>query len=306
MLKIFVSGGRGFLGKSVVEELKKIYGMENIIYPSSRELNLLDLQQLDDYFKKTKFDIVIHLAAKVAGIGDLTNHPLLYLEDNMIINYNIVKISLKYNIKKFITLGSSCGYNNETPLPMMEEEFWNRKPENTYGICKLLLLEHLKAQDVMQWVYLVPANIYGPGDHFGEANAHLIPATVLKFEQAVKNDSDYIDVWGDGTQVRDFIYIDDVVNIMCKSIENMAYQNKAINISTNIGCSVKEIVNSIKEIMGLSDMEVRWDSSKPTGILKKILSNKKFIGIENDYRFVDINEGLQKTIKWYYVNKDKF
>lgn len=302
-MSVLVTGANGFLGRNLIGKLEKDYAEKSFLSPNSAELNLLDYQSVNQYIKKNDVDEIIHLAARMAGIGELTKNPLPYLEQNLILNYNVVHSAIENNVKRFVTLGSSCGYNNDTPLPMREESFWQLKPENTYGICKLVLLEHLQAQNVMEWSYLVPGNLYGPHDHFGEENAHLIPATVLKFEKAKREGRNHIDVWGDGTQVRDFLYISDAVDIICKAYKESKYNHKILNISVESGNTVKEIVETIRAVMELEDIEIRWDVSKPTGILKKVLANEGFLRLEPDYQFTTIKSGLKQTIDWYNAHK---
>ena len=302
-MSVLITGANGFFGKNLTNQLSVKYKEKKFLTPSSSELNLLNYECVDKYIKENNVDEIIHLAARMAGIGELTKNPLPYLEQNLILNYNIVHSAIENKIKRFVTLGSSCGYNNSTPLPMEEDSFWNLKPENTYGICKLILLEHLQNQTEMVWTYLVPGNLYGPFDHFGEENAHLIPATILKFEKAIKEKKEYIDVWGDGTQVRDFLYIADAANIICEAFGNEKYNNKILNISVEKGDTVRKIVETIQKIMKLENIEIRWDITKPTGISKKVLSNKRFLEIEPNYNFTNIEDGLKKTIEWYNVYK---
>lgn len=303
-MSVLITGANGFLGKNLVGKLKEKYIEKSFLTPNSSELNLLNYESVNEYLIQNDVDEIIHLAARMSGIGELTKNPLPYLEQNLILNYNIVHSAIENKVNRFITLGSSCGYNNDTPLPMKEESFWKLKPENTYGICKLVLLEHLQNQKDMIWTYLVPGNLYGPYDHFGNENAHLIPATILKFEKAIMEQKKYIDVWGDGTQIRDFLYIDDAVDIICSAFENEKYNKKILNISVEKGDTVKNIVETIQKIMGLEDIEIRWDITKPTGISKKVLSNNRFMKIEPNYEFTSIEDGLKQTIEWYNAHKN--
>lgn len=303
-MNIFITGGHGFLGTHVVKELQKIVTPTDKLYiPNSKELNLFDYSKMETFFQTYNIDVVIHLAAKMAGIGELTAKPCFYLESNLMMNYNIVKLAYKYHVKKFITLGSSCAYNNNTPLPMEEKEFWKKKPENTYGICKLILLEHLKSQNNMDWVYFVPGNIYGPGDHFDEENAHLIPATVRKIESALKKKQKQIEVWGDGSQVRDFIYVKDVAELIVQAITNSDYSKQAINLSGDNSYTVKEIVEMLLEGMQAKEIKPQWAVDKPTGIEKKLLDNSKFKKINPEYTFMPMKEGIFEMLEWYYITK---
>lgn len=298
-MKILLTGGSGFFGKNLLPILQKNYSESEILAPTSSELNLLDYEELNRYFKKHKKMIVIHLAAKMSGIGELMMNPRTYLENNLIINYNVVKCCLENEVERIIVMGSSCGYNNETPLPMREDDFWKLKPENTYGISKLVMLEHLMTQKEMKWVYLVPANLYGEFDHFSDVNAHLIPATVLKFINARKKNKDYIDAWGDGSQIRDFMYIQDACDIVCRTIQDDAFCGRPINISRQQGNTVKEVIETIRAIMQCEDIEIRWDINKPIGIKEKVLCNDRLTEVMGNYKYTDLFDGLKKTIDWY-------
>ncbi|MBO5353624.1 MAG: NAD-dependent epimerase/dehydratase family protein [Lachnospiraceae bacterium] len=299
MKTILVTGGNGFVGRCLLHKLNAEYGNYVIHAPSSKEVNLMNYKEVECYFEENKIDVVIHLAAKLGGVGVVMNKQLMLLEDNLQINYNVVKCAQKYGVTKFITLGSSCSYSNDTPLPMKEEFLWKGYPENTYGTCKLVLLEHLKAQKEMDWVYLILPNIYGPDDHFGEKDAHFIPATVMKFVHAKQEGNKSIVVWGDGSQERDFVYVEDLVDIIMNSVESDKLINQPVNVATEIGVSVKEIVLEIRELLGAQSIDIEWDITKPTGILKKVLSNRKITSLYSGLQFMGMQEGLKKTIEWY-------
>ncbi|EFM39166.1 NAD dependent epimerase/dehydratase family protein [[Eubacterium] yurii subsp. margaretiae ATCC 43715] len=223
----------------------------------------------------------------------------IFFEKNLILNYNIVNISLKYNVKRFITLGSSCSYSRDAIIPTKETELWKGEPENSYGICKLVLLNHLKSQDRMKWVYLIPPNIYGPDDHFDEENSHLIPATFKKFDKALNFRENSIEVWGDGTQIRDFVYVDDIVDILLQTIEDDNFLFKELNLSTNVGVSVREIVEFIRSNLELDNIYIRYNPDKPTGALKKILDNSSILKIIPRYKFKEFSDGIMETCLWY-------
>ena len=297
--RILVTGGSGFVGKSLVSILRKTEDRICILAPSSSELNLLSYDNTCQYLRKNRIDCVISLAARLGGVGIVSNNPLFYLESNLAIYYNIVKASRENGVKRFITLGSSCCYSDNISLPAKEESLWEKRPENTYGICKLILLEHLQNQQDMDWVYLIPANIYGPGDHFGKENSHLIPATVMKYEQAKMFPKKAITVWDDGSQTRDFIYIVDLVNIILNSLTDDRYCGRPINVATSVGITIKEVVYQIRSLLGVESIDIEWDTSKPTGTLKKILSNERLLQIEPGYQFRTFNDGIRDTMDWY-------
>lgn len=300
-MKILVTGGNGFVGKNLVDKMKTM-SME-FFSPSSRELNLKRKNEIDRYLEDNKIDVIVHLAAKLGGVGLVMNKQTMFLEENLLINYNIVKSAYEHNVKKFITFGSSCCYGDSLPVPLGEESIWKDEPENTYGLCKLVILEHLKSQNIMNWVYLLPPNIYGPQDHFFEKDAHFIPATIQKIERAVLEGEKSISVWGDGTQVRDFLYVDDLVDVLIDSICSDIYDRIPVNVSTNVGVTVKETVEMLCELMGHEDLKIEWDVTKPTGSMKKIMSNKKIKEINPDIKFTQMRVGLEKMIDWYNCHK---
>lgn len=300
---VLITGSFGFVGKNLINYLNQNANKIYILTPSSKELDLTDFNSVDNYYSNNKIDVVIHLAAKVSGIGELTTNPLYYFENNLLINYNLVHLSLKHNVKKFITLGSSCSYSNKTMLPMKEQDLWLYKPENGYGICKLTLLEHLQSQSQMSWCYFIFGNLYGPYDHFEDENAHLIPVLTRKIVNCKNNDT--ILVWGDGSQKRDFLYVDDAVRVISDAIHNDSYNGFPINVSTNTASSVNDIIQLIVKNFDKS-VRIEWDLDKPIGIKKKLLDNSQFLAICPNYNFTSLQDGIEKTIRWYKEQKEYF
>lgn len=266
--------------------------------PSSRELNLLDYAKTEEYLRNTSVDYIYHLAAQHGCVSLVSDKPLEMLETNLLINYNIVHAAMQTGVKKFITLGSSCSYSVDAPLPNSEKDLWRGHPENSYGVCKLVLLEHLASQKAMDWVYFVPANLYGAGDHFGGENMHIIPATVMKFRDALANGRDEIEVWGDGSQRRDFVYIDDLVYFLLAALRDNRYEKKVLNIGTGTETSVRELVEAIRKGLGVTEkITIRWNPDKPTGIMRKILSNEQLMKLNPGYKFISMDSGLAMTLK---------
>lgn len=299
-MKILVTGGHGFVGSALIKRLKERYPDMQLLAPSSSELNLLDGKATQDYMDAKTPDCVFHLAARLGGVGLVSNKPLAFLQSNLQINLNLLSAAqnVRGGVRRFITLGSSCCYAEDAPLPNRERDLWRGHPENTYGICKLVLLEQLIHQHGTNWTYLIPPNIYGPGDHFGEENAHFIPATVMKLKRAAEEGRREIEVWGDGSQTRDFVYIDDMVHFLLTAFEDEHYSGRPINVGTCAEVSVRQIVEQLLEIMGLSDrIKIRWAPDKPTGTKRKALDNGVLRALAPDYAFVDIAEGLRRTVK---------
>lgn len=297
-MKILVTGGHGFIGRDLCKALRVKYPGEEILAPSSRELDLLDYTATETYLQTYKPECIFHLAARLGGVGLVSNKPLEFLESNLLINYNIVHAAMSNGVKKFITLGSSCSYSVDAPIPNREDDLWKGHPENTYGICKLVMLEQLQNQKTMTWAYLIPPNIYGPGDHFGEENAHFIPATVQKLLHAAENGKPEIEVWGDGTQTRDFVYIDDMVYFLLRAYEDSSYCGRPVNVGTGIEVTVREVVEAIIRSLGLEGkVSVRWAPDKPTGIKRKALDNSMLLTLEPGYEFTRMDDGLEKTLR---------
>ena len=249
------------MGTALTKALCERYPHAQVIAPTSKVLDLLDEQATNEYLKNSMPDVVYHLAARLGGVGLVSGQPLAFLENNLRINLDILQAVEKYagGGIRFITLGSSCCYAEDAPLPNRESDLWNGHPENTYGICKLVLLEQLVHQKNKNWVYLIPPNIYGPGDHFGDAHAHFISATVMKFQKAVEDGTNEIEVWGDGSQTRDFVYIDDMVHFLLAAMEDDRYTGRPVNIGTGKEVSVKDVTLTIRDILGLKDkVAVRW------------------------------------------------
>lgn len=297
MKTLLVTGSNGFVGRRFKEWTSRKLSEYHVLFPASSEMNLLDYASTEGYLKRHSVDIVIHMAAIHGGVELSQNQPLKLLEENTAINMNIVKASIQNKVDKFITFGSSCSYGLQSPLPISEDYLWHERPENTYGTAKLVMLEQLRAQNNMKWVYFIPTNIYGSGDHFGAKNMHIIPANILKFEEARRNNKDHIDVWGDGSQIRDFVYVDDIVSLVVESINTNKYDNDIFNVSTNEGVTIKRVIEIIQKVLEAEDIKVQWDSTKPTGILKKVCDNTKLKKVSPNLKFTSIEEGLLLTIR---------
>lgn len=304
MSNILIVGASGFLGSQL---LYRLQDKKNIVVfaPSHKKMDALDLQCVENYIREKQIDYVFHTAANHAGVGTGVQRELFFLESNLIMNYNLVKASYENGVKKFITFGTSCCYNDPQKEKFSETDYWINKSEIAYGTCKRVMLEQLQLQHKMKWVYLVPPNLYGPGDHFGQKDTHFVPATVKKFDDAISTGKNEITVWGDGSQMRDFLFIEDLVDVLEQTLEMDDYDNEIINVATGCDTTVKEIVLLIKKYFGHEEVKINWDTTKPTGVGKKSLDNSKFMNINPNYQFTDIENGIRKTIEWH-LNGDKY
>jgi GDP-L-fucose synthase len=300
--KILLTGGNGFLGSFISNNLKK-KGVtdENLIIPSSKEC---DLRKWENCVKSVKnVDIVIHLAAKVGGIGFNMENPGSLFYDNLIMGVQLIEAAKQENVEKFVAIGTICSYPKHTPIPFTEENLWNGYPEETnapYGLAKKMLLvqtQAYKKEYNFNSINLLPVNLYGPGDNFNPINSHVIPALIKKTYEAKKSGSEYINVWGTGTSTREFLYVDDAANAIIMATE-LYNKSDPVNIGSGFEISIKDLVNYIIDIFEY-DGEVKWDTSKPDGQPRRCLdvtkANKEF-GFKAK---TDFEEGLKKTIIWY-------
>jgi GDP-L-fucose synthase len=248
-------------------------------------------------------EIVIHLAARVGGIGYNRDRPGALLYDNLVMGLHVMEMARQSNVEKFVALGTVCAYPKHTPVPFKEDELWNGYPEETnapYGLAKKMLLAQAQAYRLeygLNAIYLLPVNLYGPGDNFDLASSHVIPALVRKCVEAVERQWAYIDVWGTGRASREFIYVDDAAEATVLATERY---NGAEPVNVGTGCEIRitELVMTIARLTGFQG-EVRWDPTKPDGQPRRCLDTSR---AEREFGFrakTGLEEGLTKTIDWY-------
>lgn len=300
--KILVTGGAGFLGDRVVSNLI-LNGADkgNIIIPRSKNC---DLRDRDNCQKSVEgIDIVIHLAAKVGGIGYNLDHPAELFYDNAIMGLQLMEAARVSGVKKFVAVGTVCAYPKFTPVPFREEELWNGYPEETnapYGLAKKMLLvqaQAYRAQYGFNAIYLLPVNLYGPGDNFNPDSSHVIPALIKKFVEAKLKNLPNVEIWGTGSASREFLYVDDAAKGIVLAAEK--YDGiEPVNIGVGDEISIKTLVETIHSLVGYEG-EIIWDSSKPDGQPRRCLDThraEEWFGFQAQTNF---KEGLRKTIDWY-------
>lgn len=304
--KILVTGGAGFLGSFVV---KKLYdrgvNADNIRVPRSKEF---DLRRWDNCQKVVKdVDIVIHLAAKVGGIGFNQNYPATLFYDNAIMGIQLMEAARLENIEKFVALGTICAYPKFTPVPFKEEDIWNGYPEETnapYGLAKKMMLVQSKAyrqQYGFNSIFLLPVNLYGPGDNFDPCCSHVIPALIKKCVDAIDEGKNEITIWGTGKATREFLYVEDATEGIVLAAEKYN-KSDPVNIGSGFEISIKNLVDMIVKVTGFKGRVV-WDRSKPDGQPRRCLDTsraEKEFGFKAKTRF---EEGLKKTVEWYRAQK---
>ena len=303
--KILVTGGNGFLGKNVVRNLENL-GISDIITQSSSDC---DLRNMGNCKKAVDgIDVVFHLAAHVGGIGLNREKPGELFFDNLMMGTQLLHESKMANVKKFIALGTVCSYPKFTQIPFSEDDIWNGYPEETnapYGLAKKMLLVQSKAyreQYDFHSIVVIPTNLYGPDDNFDPSSSHVIPALILKISNAKKNNLDQIEVWGDGSPTRDFLFVDDATKGIIQAAEKYD-EIPPLNLSSSEEISIKKLVSLISNILDYNG-KIFWDKLKPNGQPRRCVSYiraKEKIGFEPKTR---LSDGLKQTIDWF-LNRQK-
>ena len=298
--RILVTGGAGFLGSFVVEQLEKLSA--RVVVFRSHDFDLTKQERCARVFRY-EYDIVIHLAGRVGGIGLNKARPAELFYNNMLMGINVLEASLFANVKKFVLIGTVCSYPKNTPVPFKEEDLWSGYPEETnapYGIAKKALFEMARAyrqQYGFNAICLLPVNLYGPRDHFEPEKSHVIPALIKKVADAQKNGQDFIEVWGTGNASREFLYVEDAAEAIVLATQH--YDKAApVNIGAGFEITIRELVEKICRIMDFKG-ETRWDATKPDGQPRRCLDVSR---AEKEFGFkakTDFDEGLEKTISWY-------
>ena len=300
--RITVTGGAGFLGSCVVEKLIGL-GCQNIFVPRSRDYDLVDNEAVKRLYQDSKPDVVIHLAAVVGGIGANRENPGKFFYQNLMMGVQMMEQGRLFGLEKFVAIGTVCAYPKFTPVPFQEEKLWDGYPEETnapYGLAKKMLLVQSQAyrqQYDFNSIYLLPVNLYGPGDNFDPKSSHVIPALIKKVFDAKGKKEKRIVVWGTGKVTREFLYVEDAAEGIVLATEK--YNKGApVNLGAGFEISIKSLAELICELAGFEG-EIKWDTSKPDGQPRRCLDTSR---AEHEFGFkatTDFNEGLKKTIEWY-------
>ncbi|MBW7943823.1 GDP-L-fucose synthase [Patescibacteria group bacterium] len=301
--RILVTGGRGFLGKHLVRLLTEWRGVPaaNISAPSFEEA---DFRKMEDCLRTTKeADVVIHLAAKVGGIGANREKPGEFFYDNLMMGAQLMEAARLNNVEKFVAIGTVCAYPKFCPVPFKEEDIWNGYPEETnapYGLAKKMMLVQSQAyrdQYSFNSIFLLPVNMYGPGDNFDPRVSHVIPALIRKVSEAKKNHSPEVVVWGTGIATREFLYVEDGAKGIILAAEKYE-KSDPINLGSAFEISIKDLVELICKLMNYEG-KITWDTTKPDGQPRRKLDTSKATKEFDFTSTTDFLAGLQKTIDWY-------
>ncbi|HOZ38678.1 MAG TPA: GDP-L-fucose synthase [Anaerolineaceae bacterium] len=300
--RICVTGGAGFLGTHLIRRLKE-HGAHEIFVPQYPEYDLVREADIIRMIDTAKPDIIIHLAAKVGGIGANREKPGEFFYDNLMMGVQLIHQSWLKGVEKFVAIGTICAYPKYTPIPFKEEDLWNGYPEETnapYGLAKKMLLVQSQAyreQYGYNSIFLLPVNLYGPGDNFNPASSHVIPALIRKYLEAKEQGASEIIAWGDGSPTREFIYVEDAAEGIALATRNYN-SSEPVNIGSSFEISIKELTETIARLTGFNG-SIRWDTTKPNGQPRRKLDTSRAREAFGFEAKTDFEEGLKRTIAWY-------
>ncbi|HPT23910.1 MAG TPA: GDP-L-fucose synthase [Anaerolineaceae bacterium] len=300
--RVCVTGGAGFLGTHLIRKLRE-NGARDIFIPQYPEYDLVKGEDIDRLLADAHPDVIIHLAAHVGGIGANREKPAEFFYDNLMMGVQLIHKAWQRGVEKFVAIGTICAYPKFTPIPFKEEHLWDGYPEETnapYGLAKKMLLVQSQAyrqQYGFNSIFLLPVNLYGPGDNFNPASSHVIPALIRKCLEAQEQGAAEIVAWGDGSPTREFIYVEDAAEGITRAT---LYYNGAepVNIGSSFEISIKDLTELIARLTGFEG-SIRWDPSKPNGQPRRKLDTtraREYFGFEAK---TDFEAGLKRTIDWY-------
>lgn len=303
--KIYVAGHRGLVGSAIVRMLNK-KGYTNIVYRTSKELDLRDKFAVDQFFAEEKPEFVFLAAAKVGGIVANNEYPADFIRDNLLIQTNIIDAAYRNNVENLLFLGSTCIYPKMAPQPLKEEYLLTGLLEPTnepYAIAKIAgikMCESYNRQYGTQYISVMPTNLYGENDNFDLHTSHVLPALIRKFHEAKETNAEFVEVWGTGTPMREFLYADDLADACIYLMNNYA-GNEIVNIGVGEDIAIKELAETIKEVVGFTG-EIKFDTTKPDGTPRKLVDVTKLNSL-GWKATTSLDEGLKKAYQWFLENK---
>ncbi len=306
--RVLVTGGAGFLGSAVRRVLAE-RGATDVVVPRSRDYDLTNRAATAKLFDEARPGLVVHLAARVGGIGANMDHPAEIYLANLLMGTYVIEEARRTEVKKTVLVGTICSYPKFTPVPFSEDDLWEGYPEETnapYGIAKKALLVHARAnrdQYGQNSIYVLPANLYGPGDKFNESVSHVIPALVKKFVDAKRTSASHVAVWGTGAATREFLYVDDAATGIVDAAQR--YDGaEPVNLGTNEETAIRDLAELIAKLVGFKG-RLKWDASRPDGQPRRrvdVSRARELFGFEAR---VPLEEGLRRTIAYYETNPDE-
>jgi GDP-L-fucose synthase len=300
--KVVVTGGVGFLGNFVIQKLRD-HGASDIFIPTIEEYDLVTPEAIDRLFDKARPDVIIHLAAHVGGIGANREHPAEFFYDNLMMGVQLIHQAWKHDVQKFVAIGTVCAYPKFTPVPFKEDDLWIGYPEETnaaYGLAKKMLLVQSQAyrqQYGFNSIFLLPVNLYGPGDNFNLETSHVIPALIRKCLEAQVSGEKELVVWGDGSPTREFLFVEDAAEGIVLAAERYD-GSEPVNLGSGYEISIKDLAGLIASLTGF-DGKITWDASKPNGQPRRCLDTTRANNYFGFRAKVNFEQGLRRTIEWY-------
>lgn len=300
--RVVVTGGAGFLGRVVVEKLKA-RGVADVLIPRRSQFDLTQEADVARMYETLKPDVIFHLAAEVGGIGANMKNPGRYFFANMAMALHLIEQARQRGLGQFIQVGTICAYPKFTPVPFRESDLWIGYPEETnapYGIAKkaaMVMLDAYNRQYGLRSTYVLPVNLYGPGDNFNPDTSHVIPALIRKCVEAVNARASSIECWGTGSASREFLYVDDAAEGLIRAAEALDTP-EPINLGTGMEITIRDLITLIAKLSGFTG-EIRWDSTKPDGQPRRCLDVTRAAELLDWRAQVGFEEGLKRTIAWY-------
>ncbi|PEJ65960.1 GDP-L-fucose synthase [Bacillus toyonensis] len=299
--KIYVAGHRGLVGSAILRKLEE-QGYTNLVYKTSKELDLRDPKQVEEFFQKEKIDYVFLAAAKVGGIIANNQYPADFIRDNLMIQTNVIDSAYRSGVEKLLFLGSTCIYPKLAPQPLKEEYLLTGELEPTnepYALAKIAgikMCESYNRQYGTKYISAMPTNLYGENDNFDLHTSHVLPALIRKFHEAKEKNAEFVEVWGTGTPLREFLYSDDLADA-CVYLMHNYEGNEIVNIGVGEDLSIKELAEKVKATVGFTG-ELRFDTSKPDGTPRKLVDVTK-INALGWKATTSLDEGLKKAYDWF-------
>ncbi len=303
---VVVTGGAGFLGSFVVERLQA-KGCRRVVVPRSKDYDLVQMDAVKQLYSDAKPDVVIHLAARVGGIGANQANPGRFFYDNLMMGTQLIEVGRRRGVKKFVATGTICAYPKFAPIPFKEDDIWNGYPEETnapYGLAKKMMLAQSQAyrdQYGFNSIVLFPVNLYGPRDNFDLETSHVIPALIRKCAAAREEGRAFITLWGDGSPTREFLYVEDAAEGILLAAEH--YDGSLpVNLGTGEEVRIRDLAATIAAEVGFTG-QVHWDTTKPNGQPRRCLDvsrAKQLFGFQARH---GLREGLKKTVQWFQDNR---
>lgn len=304
--RVCVTGGEGFLGRHLCRRLER-RGCRNVFVPRIQDYDLTVTQAVERMYEEATPEVVIHLAAEVGGIGANQRHPGRFFYANLAMGLHLIEEGRRRGLEKFVQIGTVCAYPKHCPVPFREDDLWNGYPEETnapYGVAKkalLTMIQAYRAEYGFNGIYLLPVNLYGPGDNFDLQTSHVIPALIRKFDQAVQTGAATVECWGTGQASREFLYVEDAAEGILTATEK--YDGPLpINLGSGHEIRIKDLAETIARLTGYTG-RIDWDTSRPDGQPRRQLCTDRATDLLGWQATTDLNMGLQKTIDWWQTQR---